>query len=340
MVEEMHPNWQALASVSFPYKRFVKASNFREEELKADEANEDVTNKANTGEEVMNFYNKLISEEKVKTEPTVKHELIKKEVKEEIIIDDASDDDICIVDPRTGQKLLAAAQNGDLSEIKRQLKSGADVNVTDEFGWSPLMISAAEGHEDVVKFLLDRCANIHIQDKSGRNAAAIARAKAKFEIEEILLGHGKVRPNSKNKDDQEHKGIFESCDICGEIYSTEMKKEHQSSLVHQMELDKLQDEGNPGFLISETNRGYQLMRKGGWDGHSGLGGHNEGRLFPVKSVLKADREGFKEGALKSAKVTHFTANDEHSVATRIQKKKKPARNPKAEVRIRESLKDL
>ena len=35
------------------------------------------------------------------------------------------------------------------------------------------------------------------------------------------------------------------------------------------------------------------MRKGGWDGHSGLGGHNEGRLFPVKSVLKADREGFK-----------------------------------------------
>ena len=41
------------------------------------------------------------------------------------------------------------------------------------------------------------------------------------------------------------------------------------------------------------NVGYQLMRKGGWDGHSGLGGHNEGRLFPVKSVLKADREGFK-----------------------------------------------
>ena len=42
-------------------------------------------------------------------------------------------------------------------------------------------------------------------DKSGRNAAAIARAKAKFEIEEILLDHGKVRPNSKNQDDQEHK---------------------------------------------------------------------------------------------------------------------------------------
>ena len=37
------------------------------------------------------------------------------------------------------------------------------------------------------------------------------------------------------------------------------------------------------------------MRKGGWDGHSGLGGHKEGRLFPVKSVLKADREGFKAG---------------------------------------------
>ena len=35
------------------------------------------------------------------------------------------------------------------------------------------------------------------------------------------------------------------------------------------------------------------MRKGGWDGHSGLGGHSEGRLFPVKSVLKADRAGFK-----------------------------------------------
>ena len=44
------------------------------------------------------------------------------------------------------------------------------------------------------------------------------------------------------------------------------------------------------------------MRKGGWDGHSGLGGHKEGRLFPVKSVLKADREGFKAGLAETISI--------------------------------------
>ena len=75
--------------------------------------------------------------------------------------------------------------------------------------------------------------------------------------------------------------------------------------------------------------GYQLLRKGGWDGRSGLGvakdGRGTGRVFPIKSVLKRDREGVQEGTKKSAKITHFAANDSESIKnaqTRVQKRNK------------------
>ena len=91
--------------------------------------------------------------------------------------------------------------------------------------------------------------------------------------------------------------------------------------------------------------GYQLLRKGGWDGRSGLGvlkeGRKTGRLFPIKSVLKRDREGVQEGTKKSAKITHFAANDKESILnaqTRVQKKNRS--NPQdtsTDLLIRKSL---
>ena len=92
-----------------------------------------------------------------------------------------------------------------------------------------------------------------------------------------------------------------------------------------------------------TSAGYQLLKKGGWDGHSGLGGHGKGRLFPVKSVIKSNREGLKEGARKGAKITHFAANDVQSIKEqeeRVRKKKKYGEDPNKEIQIRSCLGDL
>merc|ERR1719383_299855 len=101
---------------------------------------------------------------------------------------------------------------------------------------------------------------------------------------------------------------------------------------------------NPGFGISQTNKGYQMLRKGGWDGMTGLGERGKGRLFPVKSVLKTDRSGVQEGANKSAKITHFAANDKESVSNRVrvQKKIKPSNEKLAnrEIFLRGALGDL
>ena len=99
-----------------------------------------------------------------------------------------------------------------------------------------------------------------------------------------------------------------------------------------------------GFKISSTIAGYQMLKKGGWDGMTGLGESGKGRLFPVKSVLKTDRSGVKEGANKSAKITHFAANDKESVNNRIrvQRKIKPSNeeNVNNEIFLRGALGDF
>ena len=70
-------------------------------------------------------------------------------------------------------------------------------------------------------------------------------------------------------------------------------------------------------------------------------GRKTGRLFPIKSVLKRDREGVQEGTKKSAKITHFAANDKESILnaqTRVQKKNRS--NPQdtsTDLLIRRSL---
>merc|ERR1719391_222563 len=198
----------------------------------------------------------------------------------------------------------------------------ADVNKPDQFGWTPLMIGAAERNQEMVTLLLSRGADASVKDRAGRTAADIARSKAGFEVEALITDWSNTsRWSSSSRHRKSDNAVdWETCDVCDEIYAVNNKKAHQASLVHQMELDKRQDTMDPGFSINQTNKGYQLLRKGGWDGRSGLGEDKNGRLFPVKSVLKTGREGLREGSRKSAKVTHFAAKDGASVSDRRQRK--------------------
>ena len=67
----------------------------------------------------------LLSFENSWTFPLKEEPNIKVEPKEEIVIsDDDSDDEICVVDPRLNQKLLTAAQNGNICELKKLISSG------------------------------------------------------------------------------------------------------------------------------------------------------------------------------------------------------------------------
>lgn len=60
-----------------------------------------------------------------------------------------------------------AAQAGDLSEVKRLVAAGADVNVQDENGNTPLKYASAEPNPEVLRMLIALGASPHIPDRRG-----------------------------------------------------------------------------------------------------------------------------------------------------------------------------
>lgn len=64
--------------------------------------------------------------------------------------------------------------------------------------------------------------------------------------------------------------------------------------------------------LPESNRGYQLLASMGWKEDSGLGPKAQGRVEPIATVFKTDRQGVGAPSMakRHARVTHFPAHDE------------------------------
>ena len=67
-------------------------------------------------------------------------------------------------------KILNAATTGNLSEFRGLLDSGADANIRDAFGWTPLMWAASMGFHDEVRMLAKNEADMDAVDQSGTTA--------------------------------------------------------------------------------------------------------------------------------------------------------------------------
>ena len=61
-----------------------------------------------------------------------------------------------------------------VSQVNLLLDRGADINVQNKLGWTPLHASAEKGHYDVVQRLVDAGADPSIEDGSKRTAWRIA----------------------------------------------------------------------------------------------------------------------------------------------------------------------
>ena len=88
------------------------------------------------------------------------------------------------------EALIAAAKQGDVGQVRAQLKAGADVNARDSTQRTALLLAVRAGQRPVVRALIDAGAGLDARDQDGRTALmeAARRKEAVFALD--LVGAG------------------------------------------------------------------------------------------------------------------------------------------------------
>ena len=90
----------------------------------------------------------------------------------------------------TSYALHNASKNGHLDSVQLLIGHGADVNLKDGTGETPLHLASIHDHVDVVKLLLDSGANLEANDDQGRTALYAAAESGHSEVLQALIEAG------------------------------------------------------------------------------------------------------------------------------------------------------
>jgi len=88
------------------------------------------------------------------------------------------------------KQLIAAAERGDTSEIRKLLQDGADRDVQDDRGRTPLMAATNGNHADTVQALIEAGADINIRDDRSDNPFLYAGAEGLLDILKLAIQAG------------------------------------------------------------------------------------------------------------------------------------------------------
>ncbi|KAI2492666.1 serine/threonine kinase [Fragilaria crotonensis] len=95
--------------------------------------------------------------------------------------------------------LVRKARDGNLDKVRDLLKSGANVNAKDEYGYTALIRASMFGHLEVVRFLLVHDGvDVNTKNDFGVAALIAASKKGRLEVVRALLKHDGVDVNIKN----------------------------------------------------------------------------------------------------------------------------------------------
>ena len=87
--------------------------------------------------------------------------------------------------------LIEAASRGNLTEIKRLLAKGADVNAkTTKDGAVPMHFAAYSGRKEVVELLIAKGADVNARSNDGKTPLHSAAQNGHSDIVELLHDHG------------------------------------------------------------------------------------------------------------------------------------------------------
>ena len=102
------------------------------------------------------------------------------------------------VDVRTSineTSLIWAASCGHLDIVRYLVENGARIDAQYDAGNTPLIVASWHGHLDVVEFLVGKGADLHIKNKGGDDAVTWAAEHGHLEIVKFLVEHGAVLSN-------------------------------------------------------------------------------------------------------------------------------------------------
>ena len=76
---------------------------------------------------------------------------------------------------------LKLCETGTLREVEDAIKAGANVNATDNYGWSALMYAAQRNNPDIITALINSGADVELKDRLGRRAIDYDRVNERLE---------------------------------------------------------------------------------------------------------------------------------------------------------------
>jgi ankyrin repeat protein len=88
------------------------------------------------------------------------------------------------------QKLMEAAENGNLEEACRLVEAGADVNFPADHGFRPLLMATYYAHVDVMRYLLAQGADANYAGYSEGTALMFAAGSGDVRLVSLLLEAG------------------------------------------------------------------------------------------------------------------------------------------------------
>lgn len=82
--------------------------------------------------------------------------------------------------------LFWAAQAGIVSQVKRYIRTGGDVDAKDRWGSTALHIAALNGRPEIVRLLREAGADIEAPNASGRSALQVAQDQGRVDVVSVL----------------------------------------------------------------------------------------------------------------------------------------------------------
>ena len=196
------------------------------------------------------------------------------------------------------------------------------IDITDDYGWTPLMCAVASGNVCMVELLLDMKANVYdIKDRGGQTAWDIAIKLDRSDVIDLLFDR-RIKKEPEDQEDScrsmkddcvDNEGEF--CQDCQLNVAAQQVKSHCASTAHLFNVYK-QTESPAQYHLPSNNIGYRMLKDAGWTEEIGLGHDGSGKQQPISTVLKSDRSGLGLKGKDKKRVTHFKAYDASAIRGR------------------------